>query len=95
MKNNKTEAVKMRVAAVSSGPNAFGLWGHVLMTAKGELWEVARSRGEWMGTSWARGTEIEVPLDANGHLVWAQVGAEIPRRLPDAPLAVVAEVWKS
>ena len=81
-----------KVATVSNGPNSSGLWGHVLIARDGTAYEVARSHGEWMGTSWARGTEIEVSLSKSGEPIWE--GCELPRQLPNAPAKVVAEVWR-
>lgn len=80
-----------KVAAVSNSPNSFGLWGHVLIAKDGTAYEVARSHSI---SSWARGTDIEVPLSETGVPCWASVSCEIPRELPKAPAKVVKEVWR-
>lgn len=89
-----TPAVKtFRVAAVSSNSNSFGLHGHILIAEDGEAWEVARSRGPgnlpcW---PWEKGDDVIVHMKPAPH--WAGLGCEIPRRLPDAPTKVVAELF--
>jgi hypothetical protein len=87
--------VPFRVVAVSNAPDNFGQWGHVIMSKKGMAFEVSRQRGEWMGTSWARGTEIEVARRADGSFDWHLSGVELtPRSLPEPSKAVLAAIWK-
>ena len=86
-----------KVASVSSNPNSFGLHGHIMVAEDGESWEVGRSRAEYPGP-WERLQVVDVPLkeDPVRHITvpaWEEVHCEIPRRLPDAPPNVMAEVW--
>lgn len=96
--SEKPERVTMafRVVTVSQNANAFGLHGHVLMSRDGEAWEVARSRGPWNDSQWDSGDDIKLPAvmhDGNPVIQWAEVSCEIPRRLPDAPAAVIKSVF--
>ena len=92
---------RFKVAAVSQRANSFGLHGHVLIAESGEAWEVGRSRGPWHDdTPFNRNDVVAVPAipvgkNKNGpvQLNWALIACEIPRRLPDAPQAVIREIW--
>lgn len=78
------------VASRSSNVNAFGLHGLILVARNGEAWEVARYLYSDEFAFFEKGSVRTFPL-VNGAPVF--VGCEIPRRLPDAPANVVAEVW--
>jgi hypothetical protein len=87
--------VAFRVVTVSNAPDAFGQWGHIVVDKNGNAYEVARQRGEWMGPSWAKGTDLEVPRRANGDLDWQSFGVELqPRSMGRMPAEVVAQVWR-
>lgn len=79
------------VAAVSRNTNSFGLRGMILIAKDGEAWQVAanclniKSEGEFVNTGNEQGR-------INGSQ-WATLGFEIPRRLPDAPLKVLKELF--
>lgn len=83
------ETKSFKVASVSDNANGFGLRGHVLVAEDGEAWEVgitgqfARKQGE----------TVRLNLDREGQPDWAFFGAEIPRKLPNAPRNVVNEIW--
>jgi hypothetical protein len=99
--SNSNLTRRFKVAAVSQQANSFGLHGHMLIAANGEAWEVGRSRGRWHADQpFNQGDVVRVPLvptstsdDAPIALNWARLSCEIPRRLPDAPQAVVDEFW--
>ena len=87
-----------KVASVSTNPNSFGLFGHVMIAEDGESWQVGRTRSEGYPNLWERGEVIEVPLmnDPVRHITrpaWEEAQCEIPQRLADAPANVVAETW--
>lgn len=87
-----------KVASISSNPNSFGLYGHIMVAEDGETWQVGRIRSGSYPTPWERGQVVGVPLkdDPVRHITapaWDEVQCEIPERMPDAPPNVVAEVW--
>jgi len=89
---------QFKVASISSNPNSFGLFGHIMVAEDGETWQVGRSRSGNYPKSWDRGEVVEAPLmdDPVRHITrpaWDELHCEIPERMPDAPPNVVAEVW--
>jgi hypothetical protein len=87
-----------KVASVSTNPNSFGLYGHIMIAVDGEAWQVGRARAGDYPVPWVKGQTVEVPLmdDPVRHITrpaWEEVQCEIPERLPDAPPKVAAEVW--
>ena len=78
------------VASRSSNVNAFGHHGLILMARDGEAWEVSRYLYAEDFAKTAKGCVLTFPI-VNGRPQFT--GCEIPRRLPDAPANVVAEVW--
>jgi hypothetical protein len=102
---NRAQAGKVfRVAAVSSNRNSFGLTGVVLIARDGSAVEVGHCQDP---VTINRGDFVEFPVQekrvasfGGGLLRTAAKGPggirvtfEIPRDLPKAPKAVVAEVW--
>lgn len=84
--------MKLKVIAVSSNSNSFGLVGHVVMNRQGRAWEVGRSICS--PDKWSRGQVIEAPLDLHEReIVWGFLGCEIPRELPKAPAKVIKAAW--
>lgn len=83
------ESKKFKVASVSDNANEFGLRGHILIAEDGEAWEVGIT-GQFAK---AKGEVVRVNLDRNDAPDWAFFGAELPKRLPNAPRNVVNEVW--
>ena len=83
------ESKKFKVASVSDNANSFGLRGHVLIAEDGEAWEVGIT-GQF---AQKKGDVVRINLDRNDELDWAFFGAELPRKLPNAPRNVVNEVW--
>jgi hypothetical protein len=82
------------LASVSTGPNAFGLWGHVLIAEDGETWEVARVRSGGFPVPWRKGEVVAVPVSGDDLKPdWASLHCEVPDQLPDAPPNIVAELW--
>jgi len=88
-----TDVKKFKVAAVSSNANSFGLRGMVVVARDGEAWELAanslnvKSAGE--------SVIAKITLDDDKNRTGIQWGTyELPRQLPSAPKAVVAEIWK-
>jgi hypothetical protein len=89
---------QFKVASISSNPNSFGLYGHILVAEDGESWQVGRSRSGTSPKSWVQGEVIDAPLmnDPVRHInspAWQELHCEIPQRLPDAPPNVIAEIW--
>jgi hypothetical protein len=82
-------AKRFKVAAVSSNSNSFGLTGMVLVARDGTAYQVGASDLHLR----RKGSVIAVPITGRRCLNFAQLGFEIPERLPQAPSAVVAEVW--
>lgn len=81
---------QFKVAAVSANTNSFGLTGLVLVAADGEAWQVGANSINRKD----KGTVLTVPVTDAGSPQWHGFGFEIPHRLtPDAPPAVVSEVW--
>ena len=88
MKNIKqTKAFK--VASVSDNTNSFGLRGMILIAVDGEAYEVGASSLYVK----KKGDVVRVPVVGKSGRNFANLGFEIPRRLPDAPAGVVEEVW--
>ena len=86
----KTKQTKpFKVASVSSNLNSFGLTGMILMALDGEAWEVGASSLFVK----KKGDLIHVPIVGKAGRNFGTLGFEIPTRLPDAPAAVIAEVW--
>ena len=83
------ESKKFKVASVLDNANSFGLRGHVLIAEDGEAWEVGIT-GQF---AQKKGDVVRINLDRNDELDWAFFGAELPRKLPNAPRNVVNEVW--
>lgn len=83
------------VASVSDNPNAFGLHGHILVAPDGEAWEVARSRhtGPSGDGLWNRGDNVRIMIDRSFRPLWHHHRCEVPQQLPDAPDAVLAELF--
>lgn len=82
------------LASISTGPNAFGLWGHVLIAEDGEAWEVARVRSGGFPVPWRKGEVVAVPVSGDDLSPdWAALHCEVPDQLADAPPTVVAELW--
>jgi hypothetical protein len=87
----EAEGVKrFKVAAVSSNANSFGLHNVVLVAKDGEAWSVKASQYNLP----EKGMTY-IPNKTRNGWGWAEGwGFEIPERLhPDAPPAVVSEVW--
>lgn len=83
---------QFKVASISLTHNSFGLRGHVLVAADGEAWEVGRSIAN--PEPWAKGQTVNVPTwEGTGHLAWARMSVELPRRLADVPPEAAAELW--
>lgn len=97
MQDTNTKA--FRVAAVSTNTNGFGLHGYIMVAKDGEAWEVARSAYNSAYPKWATGTDIRVPggINADGAWspAWTSLGCETPKRLPNAPSEVRAELFKA
>jgi hypothetical protein len=87
MKTQRTK--RFRVAAVSSNRNSFGLTGLVLVARDGTAYQVGASDLHVH----RKGSVVAVPITGRRCLNFARLGFEIPERLPQAPPAVVAEVW--
>lgn len=79
------------VASRSSNTNAFGPHGLILVAKSGEAWEVARHIPLEERNLVVKGFAFVFELLPSGMPNFR--GCEIPRRLPNAPAAVVAEVW--
>ena len=89
----KTPMKEFVVFSVSENANSFGLYGHRLMAADGEAYEVGRSRGQHL-TPWNQGDKLSLPLDKeDGTPTWAGLSCEIPKKLSKAPPEVVKEVF--
>jgi hypothetical protein len=89
---------QFKVASISSNPNSFGLYGHIMVAEDGEAWQVGRIRAGNFPKPWDRGEVVDTPLkdDPIRHITspaWGELHCEIPQRMPDAPPNVVAEVW--
>lgn len=91
-----------RIAAISTNPNAFGLYGFCLIAADGEAWEVGgnhlKHRQYALAVADPETTNPTVTVhrldpDADADADWAFHGWEIPRRLSDAPPAVLATLF--
>jgi hypothetical protein len=87
-----------KVASISSNPNSFGLYGHIMIAEDGETWQVGRVRSGGLPVRWERGQIIDVPLMMDPlrgvpRPSWEELHCEIPQLLPDAPDDVLAEVW--
>ncbi len=80
-----------RVLSVSTKPNSFGLYGHVLLARDGMAYEVARSIGPW-NKPWTKGSDVSIPVDQAGEPQWTGL-AEIPRKLDKPPVVVMVEVF--
>lgn len=80
---------KFKVVGVSQNRNSFGLAGVVVMAKSGEAWEIGANHVSTPKV----GDMLNIPLDIKTNSpIWANY--EIPRRLINAPPAVVKEVWK-
>ena len=87
-----------KVASISTNPNSFGLYGHILIAEDGEAWQVGRARSGEYPQPWERGEIVQAPLkdDPIRRITapaWEEMHCEIPERLADAPDSIVAEVW--
>ena len=81
-----------RVMGISSNTNNFGLRGVIMTRRNGETWEVGMNYLRLEGIK--IGTILTIPqTHPNGQPDFSGLG-EIPRRLPDCPMDIVAEVWK-
>jgi hypothetical protein len=87
--SNTQQTKPFKVASVSSNTNSFGLTGMILMAPDGESWEVGASSL----CVKVKGDIIHVPVVGKIGRNFGSLGFEIPTRLPNAPAAVVAEVW--
>lgn len=81
------------VASVSQNTNSFGLRGHILVSRKGEAWQVGRSISP-ADEQWEKGTIVILQPSGLTDWNWAAYGVEIPERLQQAPPDVVADIWK-
>lgn len=81
-----------RVILRSINANSFGLSNHVILARDGECFAFLRSRGAW-NAELPQGTDITLPLDAEGRVSWRNFSAECVQRLPVAPWSVVAECF--
>lgn len=87
-----------KVASISSNANSFGLFGHIMVAEDGETWQVGRNRSGNYPPQWSKGEIVDVPLMSDPvrkipRPAWEELNCEIPQRMPDAPAAVLAEVW--
>ena len=81
--------IELKVFRVSSNTNSFGLYGHWLMDRVGRFWTVGF--GQYHKKK--MGDVVVVPVE-NGEPRFETLCGEIPeRQVPDAPPAVVIEVW--
>lgn len=86
---NITQTKPFMVASVSENTNSFGLTGIILIAADGEAYEVGASSLYVK----KKGDVVQVPVVGENGRQFANLGFEVPRRLPDAPAGVVEEVW--
>lgn len=90
-------AIKLKVVAVSTTSNSFGLRGHVLIGRSG----VAVELGLNYLNSLSRGQVVSIPVsksdvkskDAFAYAVSRRLGGELSRPLPRAPKKVALSVW--
>lgn len=89
------ETKPFRIASVSSNTNSFGLTGIILVAQDGEAWEVAKSlHCEEDKATWVKDNVVHVPLRAGtGQVLFSLLSVELPRRLPNAPVQVIREIW--
>ena len=93
-KKAKTTLVRVKVVAVSDNANTFGLHGVVIMTRAGKAWEIGVSISELDRTHGPRkGREYDLEITDGMPARIDRFCFEIPRELPDAPEAVIKEVW--
>jgi hypothetical protein len=84
------ERKAFRVAVVSGNTNSFGLTGLVIVAQDGMAWEVGVSTIHLR----KKGDLVRLPMTNDQIEPTAEFMFEIPKRLvPDAPAAVVKEVW--
>lgn len=79
---------EFKVAAISSNTNAFGLYGCILVARDGTVYEVASNNLNLP----EKGKTVRVKVEA-GTPAFHKKGWEVPTRKPDAPAAVVKEIW--
>ena len=82
--------MELRVVAVSTNHNSFGLRAVVFVARDGQAFEVAADDLHLPRV----GDVLAVPTRPGLGLDWGGLGFELPRRLePDPPPEVVREVW--
>ena len=82
---------KFKIVSVSSNTNSFGLHGVVILAKSGTAFEIG------MGSinNPTKGAELFCKISEQGNLLEIQGKSyEIPRKLPNAPKEVIAEVFK-
>lgn len=90
-------SIKLKVAAVSSSSNSFGLRGHVLIGRSGLAIELGLNHLN----SLKAGQVVSIPVsksdvkskDAFAYAASRKLGGEISRPLPRAPKKVSLSVW--
>lgn len=85
--NNEKQYVEFKVAAVSSNTNSFGLYQMVLVSREGAAFTACKSDPP------SKGTVLTLPLESG--MITSSIGFhfEIPRKLENAPPAIMEELW--
>lgn len=81
---------RFKVVSVSENTNSFGLYGMLLMSEDGNLWQVGANSHNLL----IKGKIITVPIGSDRKPDFAPFGFEIPELKGTASAEAVAEVWK-
>jgi hypothetical protein len=85
---------KFRLLTASKNVNSFGLRGCILVAEDGEAWEVASNAVNMPIAGKTYNAPQAAKHVARNNAPWfSTFGWEIPRRLPTAPAAAVAQAW--
>lgn len=76
------------VAQKSQNVGSFGHYGYIMIAEDSSAWEVCRTSA----MPWKEGERVQVPL-GQCQPNWASVCVETPRRLPNAPEALVKQFF--
>lgn len=83
-----SRVLRFKVASVSENTNSFGLYGMILISDRGEAWQVGANNINVK----KKGDICRVSV-IDGDPDFARLGFEIPGRLDDPPSGVMGEIW--
>lgn len=88
-----TTTNQYKVVTVSENTNSFGLRQHIMVARGGEVYKVCRSISP-EDDQWKKGDLIDVPTTDFRNPQFEKLRCELVEQLPDAPPAVIREVFK-